>query len=210
MHFRRSVAAGCFAVALPLVPLSAQDTLAQQPKWSVSVGVDPTHLDLNTHGAGVEARMVGNLTRSWQAANSRLARQISLMVGTDAPRLTNPSGDPQCDCLQRISATYVGLTAGGSYDLITLARLTPYVKGGTGLYYRTFEREPASGMILTSQLIYYQNGFSQSAFSLGANAGLGIKVRLWSREFFIEQTLHAFDVWQLGRGVYPITIGVRF
>src|SRR5687767_13808641 len=197
MHFRRSVAAGCFVLALPLVPLSAQDTLAEQPKWSLSIGVDPTHFDLNTRGAGVEARMVGNLTRSWQAADRRWARQISLMVGTDAPRLINPSGDPQCDCLQRISATYVALTAGASYDLFSLSRFTPYLKGGTGLYYRTFERQPANGYILTSQLIYYQNGFSQSAFSLGANAGLGVKVRLWSRDFFIEQTLHSFDVWQL-------------
>jgi hypothetical protein len=210
MHVRRSIAAGCFAVAMPLVSAPAQDTLAQPPKWSVSVGADPTHLDLHTRGAGLEARMVGNLTRSWQSANSRWARQISLMVGTDAPRLINPSGDPQCDCLQRISATYVGLTAGGSYDLFKLSRFTPYLKAGTGLYYRTFGREPANGMIRTSELIYYQNGFSQSAFSLGVNAGLGLNVRLWSREVFIEQTLHSFDVWRLDNGLYPINIGVRF
>jgi hypothetical protein len=65
-------------------------------------------------------------------------------------------------------------------------------------------------MIRTSELIYYQNGFGQSSFSLGVNGGLGIKVRLWSREFFIEETLHSFDVRRLDKGVYPLNIGVRF
>ena len=130
------------------------------------------------------------------------------MIGTDAPRLIIPAATRNAT-----AATHLGdirRSHGRGHTICSFCPDYSVLKGGTGLYYRTFDRQPANGYILTSQLIYYQNGFSQSAFSLGANAGLGIKVRLWSREFFIEETLHSFDVWELNKGVYPLTIGVRF
>jgi len=39
---------------------------------------------------------------------------------------------------------------------------------------------------------------------------LGIKARLFSHEFFLDQTLHAFDVRNISRGVYPLSIGIRW
>jgi hypothetical protein len=211
MHIRNVIAVSAFAVALPLVPLSAQSSAPEPPKWSFSLGVDPTHFDLRTPDPGVDARMVANLTRSWQSPTSRFARHISLMMGADAPRRINPSSDPQCDyCWESISRRYAGLTAGASYDLFTASRFTPYLKGGTGIYYATFGQAPRFGVVTTSQLAWYPNGFYQNGFSVGGNAGLGIKARFGSRELFIEQMLHAFDIGRLTEGVYPFNIGIRF
>ncbi len=207
MHIRQVVAASSLALALPLASISAQGTTPEPPKWSLSVGVDPTHLDLRTRDPGVDARMVANLTRSWQSANSRLARHISLMVGTDAPRKMNRSSDPQCDCWTSISRRYGGLTAGASYDLFGVSRFTPYLKGGTGIYYTTLNTWPANGWALVTDLPYF---YSRNGFSLGVNGGLGIKARIGSHELFIEEMLHAFDVRQLEKGVYPLNFGLRF
>jgi hypothetical protein len=210
MRIRHVVAAGSLAITLPLASGSAQDTAPEAPKWSFSLGVDPTHFDLRNPDPGVEARMVANLTRSWQSANSRFARHISMMLGTDAPREWNTSSDPQCFCSTRSTMRYAGLTAGASYDLFRAWRFTPYVIGGTGVYYTSSRIEPTDGVLTTAELGYYQNGFVQKGFSVGLNAGLGIKVRLGKRQLFIEQMLHSFDIGELNRGVYPFNIGIRF
>jgi len=211
MHIRHVFAVSSLAIALPFTPVPAQSTVPEPLKWSFSLGVDPTHLDLHTSDPGVDARMVANLTRSWQSPGSRFARHISLMMGADAPRRINPSSDPQCDyCWQSISRRYAGLTAGASYDLFTASRFTPYLTGGTGIYYATFGQAPRFGVVTTSQLAWYPNGFYQNGFSVGGNAGLGIKARFGSRELFIEQMLHAFDIGRLTEGVYPLNIGIRF
>ncbi len=212
MGFRRSVAVSCLAVGMPLVAVFAQSAPpSEPPKWSFSLGVDPTNLDLHTPEPGVDARMVANLTRSWQSANSRLARHISLMVGTDAPREFNPNPvDPQCDCWMNVTMRYSGLTAGVSYDLLRVSRFTPYLKGGTGIYYSSITRGPSSGLLTPALLAYYADGFNERRFSLGVNGGLGLKVRLGSHELFIEQMFHTFDVRQTGRGIYPLNIGIRF
>jgi len=210
MRIRHVVTAGSLAITLPLASVSAQDTAPEPPKWSFSLGVDPTHFDLGTPDRGVEARMVANLTRSWQSTNSRLGRHISMMLGTDTPRETNLSPDPQCYCSIRNTMRYAALTAGASYDLFSAWRFTPYVTGGTGVYYTSSRREPTDGVLTTAELGYYQNGFVQKDFSVGLNGGLGLKVRLGKRELFIEQMLHSFDIGELNRGVYPLNIGIRF
>jgi hypothetical protein len=210
MRTRHVFAVSSLAIALPFTAVSGQSTVPEPLKWSLSLGVDPTHLDLHTRDPGVDARMVANLARSWQSPGSRFARHISLMMGADAPRERSLSSDPQCNCGQSISRRYAGLTAGASYDLFTASRFTPYLKGGTGIYYTTLRTEPTSGILTPSQLALYPNGFYQNGFSVGANAGLGIKARFGSRELFIEQMLHAFDIGVLSRGVYPFNIGIRF
>jgi hypothetical protein len=210
MQARRVVGLSCLAVSLPLLSVSAQDTPPEPPKWSFSLGVDPTNLNLDTRDPGVEARMVANLTRSWESTNRRLGRHIALMVGTDAPRQMNMSSDPQC-CWIDITRRYAALTAGVSYNLFSASRFTPYLKAGTGLYYTAWRREPADGNLTPAELGYYPNGFGRSGFSLGANGGLGIKMRLGSRELFLEQILHWFDPLQgMNTGVYPLNFGLRF
>jgi hypothetical protein len=205
MHVRYVVIVSSLAVALPFASVFAQITTPEPPKWSLSLGLDPTHLNLNTPDPGVDARMVANLTRSWQSANSPLARHISLMVGRDASRQFQP--DQTCDCWWRVSNSYYGLTAGASYDLLRASRFTPYLKAGTGVYYTEESTEPVDNQILARQL-YLLN--YRSGFSLGVNGGLGVKVRIGSHEFFVEEMLHAFDVRHLDKGVYPLNIGLRF
>jgi len=207
MQFRYVLAAAWIGFGVPIATLSAQDTLGVSPKWSVSLGVDPTHLDLSTRDPGVDARMVANLTRSWQSANSRFGRNISLMFGMDAPRQFNPGSDPQC-CWIAVKRRYTGLTAGLSYDLPSISRFTPYLKGGAGVYYIQSRTEPAAGFLTTAELGYYPPGFGRNSFSMGANGGLGLKMKFGSREFFIEQMLHMLDVW--GTGIYPLNFGLRF
>jgi hypothetical protein len=205
MQIRHVVAVSSLAAVLPFASLFAQSTTPESPKWSLSLGVDPTNLDLSTRDPGVDARMVANLTRSWQSANSPLTRHISLLVGRDAPRQFQ--ADQTCDCWWRVSNSYYGVTAGASYDLLRASRVTPYLKAGTGVYYTKESTWPANGQILVSQLplLNYRSGFS-----LGVNGGLGVKVRIGSHEFFVEEMLHAFDVRHLGKGVYPLNFGFRF
>ncbi len=204
MRIRHVVAVSSLAVVLPFASMSAQST-PEPSKWSLSLGVDPTHLNLQTRAPGVDARMVANLTRSWQSANSPLTRHISLMVGRDASRQFLL--DPTCDCWWRVFSSYNALTVGASYDLHRGSRFTPYLKAATGVYYTKEGTEPADNWILTSQLpaLKYQSGFS-----LGLNGGLGVKVRIGSHELFVEEMLHAFDVRRLYNGVYPLNFGIRF
>ena len=227
MHLRHMVTAGWFGITLPLASISAQDTSStpttapDSAKWSFSFGVDPTHFDLHPagSGSGADVRMVANLTRSWQSGQSKWARHISLMVGGDAPRtyhpgvfLIDPFGFSQCECSVRYSTTYAGLTAGLSYDLFRVSRFTPYVTGGAGVYYFGERRSPARGFMTTSELAYYRSGFSENDFSLGANAGLGLKMRLGSHQLFIEQMLHDFGIKGQGyrMAITPLNIGFRF
>ncbi len=209
MRIHYVLALSSLAVSMPLASGIAQSApVPEPPKWSLSLGVDPTHLNLQTRDPGVDARMVVNLTRSWQAANSRWARQVSLMVGTDAPRKFSTDPYRQCDlCWFNVNRRYAGLTAGLSYDLPRVSRFTPYLKGGTGVYHETYETVPSLSALTPATLPYL---WYQSGFSLGANAGLGLKARFGSHEFFMEQVLHAFDVRHFNRGVYPFNIGFRF
>jgi opacity protein-like surface antigen len=110
-----------------------------------------------------------------------------------------------------LSRRYAGLTAGASYDLFRVSRFTPYLSGGTGLYYSEFGRS-TDGVLTQGDLAFWGRDFSQSHISLGVNAGLGLKVRLGSHELFIEQMLHQFDVqnhyWS--GAVAPLNVGIRF
>ena len=213
MHLHNLVAVTSFAIAIPLTAICAQSTAANPGNWSFSLGVDPSNLDLHTPEGGTQARLVANLTRSWQSANSKFGRHISLMVGADAPRDVQGGFGLQCagDCLVHFTRKYAGVTAGASYDLFRISRFTPYLTGGAGIYYSGFKRGPADGMLTPSELLIYKyGGFSQNKVSFGANAGLGLRARIGSHELFIEQALHEFDLRHQGMGVYPLSIGFRF
>jgi hypothetical protein len=166
MHLGHVVTAGWFAIALPLVSVAGQSTSSTQSaapdpaRWSFSLGVDPTNLDLHTPEPGVQARMVANLTRSWQSGSSKWTRHISLMVGADAPREVQPFGalGPLCDCPMRFSRRYAGITAGASYDLFRVSRFTPYIMGGTGFYVDGYRRSPVRDILTPSEAPFYANG----------------------------------------------------
>lgn len=230
MRLRYAVAVSSLALAVPLASVfaqtttpstqtitsSAQSTTPTTARWSFSLGADPTAFDLHTPEPGINARMVANLTRSWQSGHSRWTRNISLMVGGDAPHDASQGiplffGLQQCACSMHLSRRYAGLTAGASYDLLRVSRFTPYLSGGTGLYYSEFGRS-TDGVLTPGDLAFWGRDFSQSHISLGVNAGLGLKVRLGSHELFIEQMLHHFDVqnhyWS--GSIAPLNIGIRF
>jgi opacity protein-like surface antigen len=230
MQLRFAVAVRSIAIALPLASVSAQTTTPSEQttttsaqsttpataRWEFSLGVDPTAFDLNTPEPGINARMVANLTRSWQSGNSRWARHISLMVGGDAPHdasqgLPSLFGLPQCACSMHLSRRYAGLTAGASYDLFRVSRFTPYLSGGTGLYYSEFGRS-TDGALTPGEIAVYGRDFTSNNFSLGVNAGLGLKVRFGSHELFIEQMVHDFNVRpRYGSvAIAPLNIGIRF
>jgi hypothetical protein len=221
MQLRHVLAVSSFAIALPVASASAQGTATESGRWSFSLGVDPT-IDLNPPKyapgeSGARARMVANLTRSWQSANSKWTRHISLMIGADAPRTVQPFAfsvaqfGPVCDCPMRYSQRYGGLTAGVSYDVFRVSRFTPYITGGTGFYVNGYRRSPVNMTLTPAEAALYANGAdSHDAFSLGANAGLGLKVRIGSHELFLEQLIHRFDISQPGIGVNPLSIGFRF
>jgi hypothetical protein len=170
------------------------------PKWSLSFGVDPTALDLRTSQPGVDARVVGSLSRIWQNPGSRFSRNISLMAGFDAPRYQR-----DCfSCWSKVQKKYAGLTAGASVDLFRVSRFTPYLLSGAGIYYTRLDGN-FEGALTPGTPIY-----NNSAYTFGVNGGLGIKARLGSKELFLEQTAHAFDVRHINTGVYPLSFGIRF
>jgi len=222
MQLRHLFAISSCAIALPLASVSAQSTEPAVGTWSFSVGVDPTNFDLHPpkfspRESGAQARMVANLTRSWQSGKSKWTRHISLMVGADASRQVQPfvfsdTGlGPLCDCPMRYSRRYGGLTAGASYDVFRVSRFTPYITGGTGFYVNGYRRSPVNDFLTPAEAHFYLNGAdSHDAFSLGVNAGVGLKVRLGSHELFLEQKVHQFDISQPGIGVNPLSIGIRF
>jgi hypothetical protein len=200
MRNSRAITALAFAITIFPAPGSAQSDPVEPPKWSLSLGADPTDFDLRTRDPGVQARVVGNLTRTWQNPGSRFGRYISLMVGGDSPR----SQENCYGCWSRVGKKYASLTAGSSIDLFRVSRFTPYVQTGAGIYYTHLGGEVNGAYMFPSPL------YSRSRFSFGANGGVGIKARLGSHEFFVEQTLHAFDVTERDRGVYPLSFGIRF
>jgi hypothetical protein len=180
--------------------LAQSEPAPSPPKWSLSLGADPTAFDLRTRDPGVDLRMVGNLTRTWQSPGSRFARHISLMLGADAAH----SQENCYGCWTRVGKSYAGLLAGTSMDLFKVSRFTPYVQSGLGLYYTRLRADVTGAGLIPNPM------YDRSRLSLGVNGGIGVKARLGSHEFFIEETLHAFDVRQIDRGVYPLSIGFRF
>ena len=204
----RSIAIA-ISLFLPLSPISAQsDSTAssstQAPKWEFSLGADPTDLDLRTRDPGVDLRFVSTLTRNWQRTGSRFSRQLSLMVGADAPRGTGPSF--LCyGCWSRVTKQYVGLTGGLAADLFHAWRFTPYLHTGAGVYYTHL-----GGGMSTFDGANWVARPPRKDFSSGVNGGFGVKAKLFSHEFFIDETLHAFDVHTIDRGVYPLSIGIRW
>jgi hypothetical protein len=220
MHIRYVVAVGSFAMAVLHAPVRAQGTVAEPPRWSLSLGIDPANSDLNTRDPGVDVRAVANLTRSWQSRNSKWSRHISLMVGAEAPHTIRPFfysvgfDSPQfaseCNCSIRYADRYAALTVGASYDLLHAWRFTPYLTAGTGVYYTGVRRSAAHGE-MPPGFPYYSQAFSQDKLALGANGGLGLKMRLSSHELFIEQMLHELDLRrQPGRAITPLNVGIRF
>jgi hypothetical protein len=215
MHLRYVVAVSSFAIGVPLASVHAQSTSPEPRNWSFSLGVDPGQLDLNTPEPGIDGRAVANLTRSWQSRNSKWARHISLMVGADAPHsiqpfLYSPDFASNCECWIRYASRYAALTVGASYDLLRVSRFTPYLTGGTGIYYTGLRRSAAGGVTPT-EVPYFNQPFSQDNFAVGANAGVGLKMRFGPHEFFIEQMLHELDLnRRAGMAIAPLNIGFRF
>jgi hypothetical protein len=199
MLFSRTLAIALGA-ALPLAALPAQSdssSATKPPKWELSLGADPT--DFSTAGQ-LRAHFVSTLSRNWQNAGSRFSRHLSLMVGSDAPYNTRQS----CyGCWS--NKQYAALTAGVAADLFHVGRFTPYLHTGTGLYYT---HVGAHATTLGGDAVVFSP--ARNEFSLGINGGLGLKARIFSHEFFIDQTLHAFDVRRIDHGVYPLSIGIRW
>jgi hypothetical protein len=122
------------------------------------------------------------------------------MLGGDAPN----SQENCYGCWTRVAKKYASLTGGVGIDLFHVSRFTPYVKTGAGIYYTRLSGEMNGAALVTSSI------YDRSRFSLGVNGGLGIKARIGSHEFFVEQMLHAFDVRHIDTGVYPLNFGFRF
>lgn len=206
MNYASKASIVTVALLIPLATVPAQTAQKEEPpKWSLSLGVEPTSLDLRTRDPGVDARFVANLTRTSQAPGSRFSRHISLMVGADAPRGIASVNSPLCEgCSSSFGRQYAGLTAGGAVDLFHVSRFVPYLTGGAGLYYDRYWSR------LTDPARPGTQFYRRNEFSFGLNAGLGIRAKLGSHEFFVEQMLHTFDAYPIGRGINPLNFGIRF
>ena len=210
MRFSLLAAACGFAA---LAPLSAQGQSTTQSSnrlddWSISFGTDPTHFNLQTRDEGIDARFVLNLTRSWRTSNPAVRTHVALMLGADAPRgfqLDNTGNR------YSVSRHYAGLTAGASYEFLRNRRFRPYLSGGSGIYSeatKTMPRCASEALSCTRDETLFAR--ERNSLTLGLNAAFGFRTRIQGWEVYIEQAFHAFDVQNPDRGVYPLTIGVKF
>jgi hypothetical protein len=189
---------------------SAQSVSAQEkaPDWSLSAGTDPTHLDLRTRDPGVDARFIGTLTRSWATRFERLRVTAQVMAGADAPHGFRDIEGRET----HLGRSYYAATIGGRYTLPAISRFRPYLTAGTGFYHNSLRQEspttcvpdvaclPSSDPLIVTR---------SSRNSLGGNAGIGVSTRIKGREFFVEQSVHVFDL-RGGQSVAPFSIGIRF
>lgn len=201
------------ALTSPLFEASAQEkTPEASAKWSISVGIDPRHLDLRTRDPGVDARFIGTLTRSWATGFERLRLKAELMGGVDAPRGFHDTDGTLCGgCDVNISRSFASAGVGATFQLLRSSRFSPYLTGGTGIYHnRSAAQSPldcTDSYCITGGKPYY---FRQSReTSLGLNGGIGINFRAGGREYFVQQSAHAFDFRQ-GLNMFPLSVGIRF
>jgi opacity protein-like surface antigen len=195
----------CFA-CIPLT-MPAQAALdIPRARWSLSLGVDPTHFDLRTRDPGVDARFAATGARLWHNRNPALTTHVGLMLGGDAPRaLPETEISPELD----VSRYYAALTAGGAYEFSLRSRVRPYVSAGGGGYFNDVGWKIAcTGATCDPRVAKYQQRFRETTF--GVNGGVGLNVSFKNNVLFVEQRFHAFDVTRLDNGVHPLSVGVRF
>ncbi len=192
--------------AAPLTFASAQAQPSEPKDWSFSLGIDSKRIGHIETLYGADAFLVANLTRTWQSANTRFGRHVSLLAGSDFPYQPVQDTNDGCGgCTAPFASRYAALTTGVSYDLFRVSRFTPYVTTGIGAYYTKMNRnldERVSSMV--------DKRHFRTGLAFGANAGFGVKARFGSREFFIEQMLHAIDLARPSRGIRPLNFGIRF
>jgi hypothetical protein len=201
-----------FVAALPPVTASGQSQTSEIPSsWTLSLGADPSHLDLRTRDPGVDARFVAAVSRSWATRFDRLRWNAELMAGLEAPRGfrdTDGSLCGGCDIDARRRFGSVGL--GATLQLLRTSRFKTYLTGGTGFYHNhSFARslDCTDSYCTTGGKPYYF--WQSSRTSLGLNGGVGVSFRLRGREFFIQQSAHRFDL-RAGQAVFPLTFGIGF
>ena len=189
---------------------NGQSVRAQEkaPDWSLSAGTDPTHLDLRTRDPGVDARFIGTLTRSWATRFERLRVTAQIMAGADAPRGFRDIEGRET----KLGRNYYAATIGGRYALPAISRFRPYLTAGTGFYHNSLRQDAPASCIPDAPCLPSSDPLivtRSTRNSLGGNAGIGLSTRLKGREFFIEQSVHVFDL-RGGQSIAPFSIGIRF
>jgi len=203
------------ALTLPLVETSAQ---AQEKRpdgpstWALSLGTDPSHLDLRTRDPGVDARFIGALGRSWATRFERVRLEAELMAGVEAPRgFRDIDGSLCAGCDVNVRRRFTALGAGARVQLLRTPRFRTYVTGGLGIYHNVASaKSPLSctdSYCVTGGKPFYV--WQSNRTSLGLNSGLGVSFRLMGREFFLQQSVHVFDL-RGGQTVFPLTLGIGF
>lgn len=201
------------ALSAPLFEGSAQTPSTEtSSNWSLSVGTDISHLDLRTRDPGVDARFIGTLTRSWATRFEKLRLNAELMGGLDAPRGFRDRDGTLCGgCEVNTSRRFASAGVGATFHLLRKSRFNPYVTAGTGIYHnRSGAQSPLDCSNSTcnarSNPFYF---WQRNTTSFGLHGGAGVSFQLGGREFFLQQSAHAFDVRQ-GMIISPLSIGIRF
>lgn len=201
------------AVTAPLIQAAAQASNTEAPsKWSLSIGIDSRQFDLRTRDPGVDATFIGVLSRSWTTRFEKLSIKAELMGGLDAPSGYRDRDGTLCGgCDINRSRRFASAGVGATFHLLRKSRFNPYLTAGTGIYNeRAAARSPLDchfGYCITGGRPYFI--WQKNVTSIGLNGGVGVSFRLGGREFFVQQTAHAFDVRQ-GLVLFPLTLGIGF
>ena len=211
MKFSVVLLLAAFTATLSAVSAHAQ---TQEPpsNWSLSIGADPTHLDLRTRDPGVDARFIGALTRSWATRFDRLRLKAELMAGMEAPRGFRDTDGSLCGgCEINSRRRFASAGVGANLQLLRISRFKTYLTGGTGFYHNNaFSRSPldcTNSYCVTGGKPFYFWQLNRT--SIGLNGGVGVSFRVGGREFFVQQSAHVFD-FRGSKAMFPLSFGIGF
>ena len=184
-------------------PLDAQVASPTTSQWIASLGMNPPTISEHFN---LEENFVASLGRQWARSGSGLGFRAQLSVGAEPSLMTRLTSGECGDCSLRRSRRFAELSGAAVYTFRRDKSFRPYVLGGPALYgVRTSYK--ANGLIIGGPTA--DNPYTTRAWSLGATVGVGAGLRLFGKEFLIEQRVMSVGGRQ-GFVAYPLSIGIKF
>ena len=189
--------------SLPLKVDTAVKAASTVPAWSLGVGADLGGIQL-TRRMHLWGDVMGIVSREWPTSRSHIAFRTQLLVG--ASTISSPQYRKQFGSLSEQIKYSFGP-----------ASFRPYVAAGPGLYFERISSQPdcvRTGACTFAQFAAGPPYFNTTTWSLGVGGALGIDMKVWKANLFIEQGLHVPEIlsnWdQRDKTSAPFSIGFRF
>ena len=204
----RSGLAVTIATALAAAPSLGQEAASREEwngKWSASVGIDPTKTDGSLN---LSENFAAAIAKQWSRSGSRIGFRAQLSTGRE-PATLRAFNVLECgDCVLKQIRRYQELSGAAVLTFRNNHSFRPYILGGPGIY-RVTTSYFARGVVIGNG----NNPSTSSVWSLGLTAGVGASLKLFGKDFFIEQRIiwpQATTGYRTGPVPVPFSIGVKF